>query len=96
MEGQSPMQLLDMVADQGLTSSLAKYTFESQMACIGFCERQILEGKKENEQLSIESTKALEKQCNKQCLKKFLKSYTLFNKMMKDVPQGTPQRQQQQ
>ena len=89
MEGinkQSPMQLLDMVADQGLTSSLAKYTFEAQMACMSYCETQLQEGKKENEQLSIESAKALEKQCNKQCLKKFLKSYTLYNKMMKDVP----------
>jgi len=56
------------------------------MACIGFCETQVVEGRKENEQLSIESTKALEKQCNKQCLKKFLKSYTMYNKMMKDVP----------
>ena len=34
----------------------------------------------------MESTKALEKQCNKQCLKKFLKSYTMYNKMMKDQP----------
>lgn len=85
------MQLLDMVADQGLSSSLARYTFETQMSCMTYCEGQLVEGKRENEQLSIESTKALEKQCNKQCLKKFLKSYTMYNRMMKDQPQASTQ-----
>lgn len=33
------MQLLDMVSDQALTHSLAKYSFEAQMACQSFCER---------------------------------------------------------
>ena len=43
------MHLLDMVADQALASSLAKYTFESQMACMTFCEGEVSQGKKENE-----------------------------------------------
>lgn len=77
---QSPASLLDIVADQALSSALAKFSFESQMACQSFCERQIEEGKTENDQLSQESTRALEKQCNKQCIKKFFKSYLLFNK----------------
>lgn len=98
------MILLDMVADQSLSASLAKFTFESQFACQTFCESQMkesgdqqpvlpigagaggaaIQGGGQQSQLSQESQKALEKQCNKQCLKKFFKSYMLYNRMMKE------------
>ena len=78
------MQLLDMVSDQALSTSLAKFSFESQIACQSYCER--LASEEENDQLSQESANALEKQCNKHCLKKFFKSYMLYNKMLKDQP----------
>lgn len=78
----SPMQLLDLAADQAFSKSLARYTFESQMACQAYCEREIDQGIQENKQLSDESSRALEKQCNKQCTKKFIKSYTMFNNLV--------------
>jgi hypothetical protein len=83
----SPMKLLDMVSDQALTTGLARYSHESQMACQSYCQQQVHEGKQENDQLSQESARALEKQCNKQCVKKFFKSYMLFNRLMKEGQQ---------
>jgi hypothetical protein len=89
------MQLLDMVSDQALTSSLAKYTFEAQMSCQAYCESEIIKttsGAPQDTQaiqnLSTESARALEKQCNKQCVKKFFKSYMLYNKLIKQTPEG--------
>lgn len=40
-------------------------------------------GSEATQNLSQESARALEKQCNKQCTKKFIKSYMLYSKMMK-------------
>jgi hypothetical protein len=84
-EAQSPMQLLSVVSDQALTNSLSRYIFEAQMACQSHCETQIAQGAEENQLLSEESSRALEKQCNKQCSKKFIKSLMLYNKMMKET-----------
>lgn len=78
------MQLLSVVSDQALTASLSRYIFEAQLACQAHCESEIAQGNEENAQLSEDSTRALEKQCNKQCGKKFIKSLMLYNKSMKE------------
>jgi hypothetical protein len=82
------MRLLDLVADQALSSSLAKFTMEAQITCQSFCETEMRKTTGDspselNQNLSQESARALEKQCNKQCIKKFIKSYMLYNKIMK-------------
>lgn len=83
LQQQTPMQLLNVVADQALTSSLAKYISEVQLACQAHCEAEIERSSDENQALSDDSTRALERQCNKQCAKKFIKSFTLYNQMLK-------------
>ena len=40
----SPMKLLDMVSDQALTTGLARYSHETQMACQSYCQQQMHEG----------------------------------------------------
>lgn len=86
---EDPMRLLDLVADQALSSSLAKFTMEAQITCQSFCENEMRKTSSGetpselNQNLSQESARALEKQCNKQCIKKFIKSYMLYNKIMK-------------
>ena len=51
------------------------------------CERMMEEGagKDKDQEISVESARALEKQCNKQCFKKYLKTFVMYNNMMKEV-----------
>lgn len=44
------MQLLDMAADQSLSSQLAKFSFEAQFACQSFCENQMRQDKEGSEE----------------------------------------------
>ena len=90
------MMLLNVVADQAFSSAMARFSFEAQMSCQSFCETEmrknsdgVEKGDQAMQNLSQESSRALEKQCNKQCIKKFIKSYMMYNKMMKpDLPEG--------
>jgi hypothetical protein len=42
------MQLLDVVADQALMSSLSRFVFETQMACQAYCESEAARSTEEN------------------------------------------------
>ena len=73
--GGSPQELLERVADEQTALSVAKFSADSQQYCQNHCQKQGEEAYKEDDSLSEESLKAIERQCNKLCIRKFFKAY---------------------
>eukprot|EP00347_Sterkiella_histriomuscorum_P021065 403335400 len=75
----SPQQLLDRVSDEQLSTQLSRFSSETQLHCQTHCQRQTEQGLNENQTLTDDSVKALERQCNKSCIKKLFKAYHMYN-----------------
>lgn len=71
-----------MVNDQGLNQQIAKFSLEAQMQCQMYCQKAVFDQQTEDEQLTRDSIKALETQCNKLCIKKHFKAFDLHNKLL--------------